>query len=176
MREKVKIVYFKLKVTNFRRFDMNITLQPIAYISNKRVTATDDFWGDTISEITLAEHIPTEAFDGIESFSQLEIIYYFDKADPAKIVYSGHPRGNKAWPLLGIFAQRKKDRPNQIGLCMVQLIEHNGRTLKVKYLDAIEGTPVLDIKPVFKEFKVPGEIRQPQWVGELMVDYWKPEK
>jgi tRNA (Thr-GGU) A37 N-methylase len=74
--------------------------------------------------------------------------------------------------LVGIFGQRKKDRPNQIGLCTVQLLEHNGRTIKVKYLDAIDGTPILDIKPVFKEFQPKGEIRQPIWVADLMKNYW----
>jgi len=153
--------------------NMQITLHPIATVTNKRPTPTDDFWGDTISVITLLPHIPEEAFKGIEAFSHLEIIYYFDKADPAKIVYSGNPRGNPAWPEMGIFAQRKKDRPNQLGLCTVELMGHTGRTIKVKYLDAIDGTPVLDIKPVFKEFEGKGDIKQPQWSVELMKDYWK---
>ncbi len=74
---------------------------------------------------------------------------------------------------MGIFAQRKKDRPNSIGLCTVELLQHNGRTLKVKYLDAIDGTPILDIKPVFKEFQPKGEIKQPTWVSDLMKNYWK---
>ena len=74
---------------------------------------------------------------------------------------------------MGIFGQRKKGRPNTIGLCTVELIEHNSRTIKVKYLDAIDGTPILDIKPVFKEFQPNGEIKQPIWVGDLMKNYWK---
>jgi tRNA-Thr(GGU) m(6)t(6)A37 methyltransferase TsaA len=152
---------------------MEITIKPIATTTNKRDTPTDDFWGNTISEITLLPHIPEDAFKGIEMFSHLEIIYYFDKVDKEKIVFSGHPRGNKAWPEMGIFCQRKKDRPNQIGLCTVELVEHTGRTIKVKYLDAIAGTPVLDIKPVFKEFEVKSEIKQPDWSVELMTDYWK---
>jgi len=152
--------------------NMQITLHPMATVTNKRPTPTDDFWCDTISVITLLPHIPEEAFKGIEAFSHLEIIYYFDKADPAKIVYSGNPRGNPAWPEMGIFAQRKKDRPNQLGLCTVELMGHTGRTIKVKYLDAIDGTPVLDIKPVFKEFEGKGDIKQPQWSVELMKDYW----
>jgi tRNA-Thr(GGU) m(6)t(6)A37 methyltransferase TsaA len=126
-----------------------------------------------ISEIELADHIPTEAFDGITDFSHLEIIYTFDKVDHKDKVYSGHPRGNTAYPLVGIFCQRKKNRPNPIGLCTVELLEHNGRNIKVKNLDAIDGTPVLDIKPVFKEFQPKGEIRQPEWVSDLMKDYWK---
>jgi tRNA-Thr(GGU) m(6)t(6)A37 methyltransferase TsaA len=152
---------------------MDIILKPIALVGNTRNTAVDDFWGNIISEITLLPHIPNEAFNGIEDFSHLEIIYYFDKVDKSKIVYSGRPRGNPEWPETGIFGQRKKDRPNQIGLCTVELVEHSGRTIKVKYLDAINGTPILDIKPVFKEFSQKGNIRQPNWVAELMSDYWK---
>ncbi|MDB5210323.1 MAG: hypothetical protein JWQ30_1150 [Sediminibacterium sp.] len=152
---------------------MEIILQPIATVVNQRSTPTDDFWGDTISEIRLAEHIPDEALDNIESFSHLEIIYYFDKASNDDIVFSGRPRGNPDYPKVGIFVQRKKDRPNHIGLCTVELLEHKGRSIFVKFLDAISGTPILDIKPVIKEFGVKKEIIQPDWVSDLMKDYWK---
>ena len=74
---------------------MQITLHPIATVTNRRTTPTDDFWGDTISEITLLPHIPEDALKGIEDFSHLDIIYYFDKVDQKKIVYSGRPRGNR---------------------------------------------------------------------------------
>jgi tRNA-Thr(GGU) m(6)t(6)A37 methyltransferase TsaA len=151
---------------------MNIQLTPIAHVRNTRKSATDDFWGNIISEIELAENIPTASLAGISDFSHLEIIFHFDKIDFSKIKFSGHPRGNPEFPLMGIFAQRKKDRPNAIGLCTVELLEHNDRILKVKNLDAIDGTPILDIKPVFKEFLPQGEIHQPKWVSELMRDYW----
>lgn len=151
---------------------MEIILHPVAFTKNSRKEAIDDNWGGIISEITLADNIPTEALDGIEAFSHLEILFYFDKADESKIVYSGRPRGNPAYPVVGICSQRKKDRPNRIGLCTVELLEHNGRTITVKGLDAIDGTPVLDIKPVFKEFQPKGTIRQPFWVSDLMKNYW----
>ena len=151
---------------------MQITLQSIATVSNTRIEAIDDEWGNIISEITLAPHIPDEAFTGIESFSHLEIIFYFDKVDDTKVFFSGRPRGNHDYPLMGIFCQRKKDRPNKLGLCTVQLLAHNGRTIIVKGLDAIDGTPVLDIKPVFKEFQPSKEIIQPPWVADLMKNYW----
>ena len=147
---------------------MEITFKPIATVRNSRSAPTDDYWGDAISEIELADHIPTEVFDGISGFSHLQIIYYFDKVEPNDMDFSGHPRGNPNYPLVGIFGQRKKDRPNAIGLCTVELLEHAGRTLKVKNLDAIDGTPVLDIKPVFREFQPKSEIRQPEWVADLM--------
>ncbi len=152
---------------------MDIKLKPIATVKNSRTTPTDDFWEAVIAEIELAEGIPTEAFENISDFSHLEIIYYFDKAKAEDIVFSGRPRGNPNYPIVGIFGQRKKDRPNGIGLCTVELLEHKGRTIKVKYLDAIDGTPVLDIKPVFKEFQAKGEIKQPAWVSDLMKNYWK---
>jgi tRNA (Thr-GGU) A37 N-methylase len=93
--------------------------------------------------------------------------------DEKEIIFSGHPSGNRNYPLVGIFGQRKKDRPNTLGLCTAELLEHKGRAIKVKYLDAIDGTPVLDIKPVFKEYQKKGVIRQPEWVSDLMKNYWK---
>lgn len=152
---------------------MEIKLKPIAFVINSRTTQTDDYWETIISEIELAQDIPTEAFDNISDFSHLEIIYFFDKVENKEIIYSGRPRGNPNYPSVGIFGQRKKDRPNTIGLCTVELIEHKNRKLKVKYLDAINGTPILDIKPVFKEFQAKSEIKQPDWVEDLMRNYWK---
>ncbi|WP_421795802.1 SAM-dependent methyltransferase [Haliscomenobacter sp.] len=152
---------------------MEVVLKPIATVKNSRKEPIDDYWETIIADIELADHIPTEAFASISDFSHLEIIYYFDKVKEDDIVFSGRPRGNPNYPLVGIFGQRKKDRPNQIGLTTVELLEHDGRTLKVKFLDAIDGTPILDIKPVFKEFQPKTEIRQPIWVADLMKKYWK---
>ena len=152
---------------------MDIKLSPIAYVKNSRTTPTDDYWGTVISEIELAPDIPTSAFGNISGFSHFEIIYYFDKADKNDIVFEGRPRGNPNYPVVGIFGQRKKDRPNLLGLCRVELVEHLGRSIKVKYLDAIDGTPVLDVKPVVKEFQPKGKIKQPAWVTDLMQNYWK---
>ncbi len=152
---------------------MEIQLQPIAIVKNSRTEPIDDNWATIIADIELAGHIPTEAFDNISDFSHLEIIYYFNKVKKEDIVFSGRPRGNPNYPLVGIFGQRKKDRPNTIGLATVELLEHNGRVIKVKFLDAIDGTPVLDIKPVFKEFQPKTDIKQPVWVADLMKNYWK---
>ncbi|HWR31929.1 MAG TPA: tRNA (N6-threonylcarbamoyladenosine(37)-N6)-methyltransferase TrmO [Chitinophagaceae bacterium] len=152
---------------------MDIVLRPLAFVKNTRTDQSDDFWGSIISEIELAEEVPADAFNGIEEFSHLEIIFYFDKADKSKAVYKFHPRGNKNWPEVGIFAQRKKDRPNSIGLTIARLVRRESNKIWVKHLDAINGTPILDIKPVLKEFLPVGEIKQPQWSMELMTNYWK---
>jgi tRNA (adenine37-N6)-methyltransferase len=152
---------------------MQIHVSPVAIVKNSRQVPADDYWGAVVSDIELAENIPTAAFDGITQFSHLEIIFYFNKALPEDIVFSGYPRGNTGYPLTGIFAQRKKDRPNNIGLCTVELLLHTGRCITVKYLDAIDGTPVLDIKPVFREFEPKTAIAQPEWSTDLMKNYWK---
>jgi tRNA (adenine37-N6)-methyltransferase len=144
----------------------------IGHVRNTRKTPTDDFWGSVTSEIELAEHIPEDSLKGILEFSHLEILYVFHKAVDEAVAYSGHPRGNPEYPVCGIFAQRKKDRPNHIGLCEVELLGVKGRTLTVKNLDAIDGTPIVDIKPVFREFRTQNTTRQPTWVSKLMKEYW----
>ena len=151
---------------------MNIVLHPVAFVKNLRPEPGDDFWGAVVSEIELAPDIPANAFDGIGDFSHLEIIFHFHKADSSSAVYNYHPRGNTNWPKVGIFAQRKRDRPNMIGLTIAELIKHEGNKIWVRHLDANDGTPVLDIKPVMKEFLPETEIRQPKWSHELMKEYW----
>jgi tRNA (Thr-GGU) A37 N-methylase len=84
-----------------------------------------------------------------------------------------HPRNRLDWPKVGIFAQRGKNRPNRIGVTICRLLSVRGLSLEVADLDAIDGTPVLDIKPYMREFAARGEIRQPAWATELMREYWK---
>lgn len=151
---------------------MEIRIKPVAWVKNVRTTILDDEWGKIVSEIILADEIPDNAFQHILNFSQLEIIYYFDKVTDNKKLFVRRPRGNPDYPEVGIYAQRNKDRPNQIGLSTVELIWHRGRSIGVSMLDAINGTPVLDIKPVYREFRPSAEIRQPDWVADLMRNYF----
>jgi tRNA-Thr(GGU) m(6)t(6)A37 methyltransferase TsaA len=131
----------------------------------------DDNWSTVESVIELADNLPAECLDGIEEFSHLEIIYLFDKSTKT-FIGSEHPRENKKYPKVGIFAQRKKDRPNHIGATIVNLERRDGRKLIVKNLDAMDGSPVLDIKPVFEEYLPQGELKQPSWTRDLMKNYW----
>lgn len=150
-----------------------ITLEPIGYVKNSRKEPTDDFWGGIISEIIIDEKYPENCLQGIEDFSHLEVIFYFDKADKSKtIIGTKRPRENPDWPETGIFVQRSKNRPNLIGITITKIIRKEGRSIFVEGLDAIDGTPVIDIKPVLKEYLPRGEVKQPQWTVELMKDYW----
>jgi len=147
-------------------------IAPVAWVTAERTEPKDDNWAG-LSKIVLDESMPDEAFEGIEEFSHLHVIFYFHKADPAKMTRGKrHPRNNPNWPEVGVFASRGKNRPNQLGLTTVKLIKHEGREIIVEKLDAINGTPVIDIKPVERQFLPDGEIRQPQWVDELMRQYY----
>lgn len=153
---------------------MKIELKPIGYVKNSRKVIDDDFWGKVTSEIILNELFTEDSLKGITDYSHAEIIFYFDKADKEEINYGKrHPRGNTNWPEVGIFAQRRKDRPNHLGHTIVKIIGTDENVLKVQGLDAIDNTPVLDIKPVLKEFLPREDVTQPGWASELMKDYWK---
>ena len=128
---------------------------------------------DVIAEITLVGELPDGSLDGLEAFSHAEIVFVFDQvAEPAIERGARHPRGNKDWPRVGIFAQRAKNRPNRIGTTLVEIVGRDGRTLRVRGLDAVDGTPVVDIKPVMSEFLPRSPVRQPEWSHELMKSYW----
>jgi tRNA-Thr(GGU) m(6)t(6)A37 methyltransferase TsaA len=151
-----------------------ILLNPIGKVLNERTEIEDDNWRNITSKIELNETIDKSSISGIEEFSHLEIIYYFDKVDDSKIITGArHPRNLEHLPEVGIFAQRAKNRPNKLGLTIVKLLKIENKTLYVSGLDAINGTPVLDIKPVFKQF-LPGEdVKQPDWTNEIMKNYWE---
>lgn len=133
----------------------------------------DDDWGEVDSTILLNEDFREEALKGLDEFSHAEIIYHFHKVRAEKVERgSRYPRNHTEYGRYGIFAQRGKNRPNRLGSTYVKILGVNGKTLIVKGLDAIDGTPVLDIKPVMKEFLPAGDLKQPDWVSVLMKNYW----
>ena len=123
-------------------------MAPIGFVRSPRKDLTDDFWGKVDAEIVLAQHLPDEAFAGLADFTHVEVIFLMDRVDPAKVETGArHPRERMDWPLVGIFAQRGKARPNRIGLTRATIQNVEGRVLTVRGLDAVDATPVLDIKP-----------------------------
>ena len=149
------------------------TISPIGVVHSSRKEAIDDRWETVSARIDLSMEFSPAALSGLAEFSHAEVIYYFDRVPDDKIERGArHPRGNPDWPSVGIFAQRAKDRPNRLGLTIVEIVNVTERTLTVRGLDAIDGTPVLDIKPVMQEFLPRTPVRQPAWSRELMRDYW----
>jgi tRNA-Thr(GGU) m(6)t(6)A37 methyltransferase TsaA len=151
----------------------DLAITPVAHVRGGRPVQEDDNWGRERAAIELVEALPPEALAGLDAFSHAEIIFHFHLVPETKIETGArHPRGNPDWPKVGIFAQRGKNRPNRIGVTVCRIVSVSGRRMEVEGLDAVDGTPVLDIKPVMAEFLPRGEIRQPAWSSELMKDYW----
>jgi tRNA (Thr-GGU) A37 N-methylase len=151
-----------------------IEMRPIGLVCGGRAEPIDDAWDGVESSLSLDPTLfAPDAAAGLDAFSHIEVVFHFDRAS-AKDVNTGarHPRGRTDWPKVGILAQRGKDRPNRLGVTVCRLLSVDGLSLRVRGLDAIDGTPVLDIKPVMKGFLPRGEIREPDWAGELMRDYW----
>ncbi len=148
------------------------TLEAIGTVTSTRHEAFDDGWDAETAAITLDARFDARAVAGLDAFSHVEVIYVFDRVDPATVcTTSRHPRGNPDWPDVGIFAQRAKDRPNRLGLSTCELLAVEGTTLHVRGLDAVDGTPVLDVKPHMQEFGPRSAVRQPTWSRELMARY-----
>lgn len=150
-------------------------MTPIGVVHNERMEPIDDDWDRVDSAIELdLTLLGADATDGLRDFSHVEVVYVFDRVPPEAIEHgSRHPRGNLDWPRVGILAQRAKDRPNRVGVtvCELMAVRPGGR-IEVRGLDAIDGTPVLDVKPYLAEFGPRGDVRQPSWSRDLMAGYW----
>jgi tRNA (Thr-GGU) A37 N-methylase len=152
---------------------MDYNVRAIAYIRNERSEVLDDNWDDIISTVELAQDVPSESLRGLSDFSHVELVFFADWAqDVPPAPWHRHPRGNEQWPDVGIFAQRNKDRPNRILLTTVQIDTIGERSFSVRGLDGIDGTPVLDIKPVFSWSVPRGELRVAAWSEALGQNYF----
>jgi len=156
---------------------MDIILHPVGWVHSSEHASRENYWGGIVSEIRLDEtRFAPDAMEGLREFSHVEVLFHLHGVSEDSVV-SGrrHPRNNPKWHQVGIFAQRGKARPNRIAATVCQLLSVEGLTVKVQGLDAFDGSPVLDIKPVFAEFTPDrAAIRQPKWSHELMADYFNP--
>jgi tRNA (adenine37-N6)-methyltransferase len=151
---------------------MEFTIDPMGVVRSSRTEAEDDQWDSEVSRIEMLPPFGDQALLGLTDFSHCIVVYVFDRASWDESKMSRHPRGNKDWPEVGIFAQRAKDRPNRLGVTVCRIASIEGSVVHVAGLDAIDGTPVVDIKPWMAEFGPRGDVVQPAWSNELMKDYW----
>jgi len=153
---------------------VTLEMQPIGHVVGGRTVVEDDDWGAVRARIQLDPAVvDPEATLALDEFSHVEVVYVFDRVDPATVCRGArHPRGREDWPLVGILAQRAKDRPNRIGLTVCQVAGVDAQGIDVVGLDAVDGTPVLDVKPHMTGFAPRGEVREPAWAVELMSGYW----
>lgn len=149
-----------------------ITLEPIGLVHTTVTEAVDDNWGQVVSEIHITDPLAA-GLNGLADFSHLLVIFWMHEAkfNPATDLQR-HPRGREELPLRGIFAQRAKHRPNPIGITAVRLLGVENNIVRVQGLDAINGTPVLDIKPYVPIFDRVADATIPEWMERLMQGYF----
>ncbi len=154
---------------------MDIVLSPIGWVRSSEKGSREDGWGEVVSKIVLdRDTFSPVALDGLSEFSHVEVLFHLHGVDESSVITGRrHPRGNVQWPEVDIFAQRAKRRPNRIAATVCRLLSLQDLTLTVQGLDALDGSPVLDIKPVFAEFLPDrSSIRQPKWSHEMMAKYF----
>jgi tRNA (Thr-GGU) A37 N-methylase len=149
-------------------------VEPIGVVRGGRVEVVDDDWGGVEATIELdGTRFTADVATGLDGFSHVDVVFLFHLVDPTEVhLGARHPRGREDWPRVGILAQRAKIRPNRIGVTTCELVGVDGLALRVRGLDAIDGTPVLDVKPYMVEFAPRGDVHQPRWATELMREYW----
>jgi tRNA (Thr-GGU) A37 N-methylase len=152
---------------------VELAIRPIAIVRNGRRAVIDDDWDDVVSTIEFTNDVPSEALRGLEEFSHVEVVFYAALAeDVPPGPWHRRPRGNERWPDVGIFAQRNKDRPNRLMLSIAAVERVETRFLTVRGLDALDATPVLDVKPVYSWNGPRGELRVAPWSIELGEHYF----
>ena len=142
-------------------------LKPIGVVRNEVREHKRGGWGEVTSEVVVDAEL-VESLDGLEEFSHIIVIFWMHKSPvgdkpPSKV----HPRGRADLPLVGLFATRAPFRPNSLGVSVVKLAEIKQNVLTVVGLDAMDGTPVIDIKPFMPPLDNPAEVRMPDWVSKL---------
>ena len=151
-----------------------ITLHAIGAVRGGRTGPDDDGWDKIRAAVELdATRFGPSAFSGLRSFSHAEIVFLFDRVNEDEITFDArHPRGRRDWPEVGIFAQRGKNRPNRLGVSICRIVSVEGLRLEVEGLDAMDGTPVLDVKPVMSGFLPRETVQEPEWASAIMARYW----
>lgn len=150
-----------------------IEITPIAFVVGGHANVLDDYQGGTEAIIRLHHTYPVETLQGIEEFSHLTVTWHFHLARPEDVeLHARSPRSNPRWPATGTFVHRNHRRPNQLAISYPRLIGVDGRDLLVTDLDAVDGTPVVDLAPYFEEMGPRGPVRQPAWPGEMLTHYW----
>ena len=145
-----------------------IPLQIVAHVRNGRTSTEDADWGLVESRIVLDPAFAA-GLEGLGGFSHALVVFYMhldpDREPPALV---RRPRGRADMPLLGVFAQRGRMRPNPIGVTSAEIVRLEPGVLVVRGLDAVDGTPVLDLKPYAPVFDSRQGARVPEWMDRLM--------
>jgi len=150
-------------------------ITPIGTVRNERTDVQNtDHWGAVRSTILVDERFGEACLQGLDGFSHVEVLFVFNRFAELDDYREPRPyRGRTDLPPVGVFAGRGPRRPNRIGVTTCAVESVRGRELTVVGLDAVTGTPVIDLKPAMVEFS-PADIKQPEWVSRMMSQYFRP--
>ena len=150
----------------------SFVMTPVGWVRSPRRDPGDtDHWAPVVSAIEVAPRFGDECLTGLATFSHVEIVFVFDQVVERDDYRDLRPaRGRADMPEVGIFCSRGPNRPNRIGVSACRIVRVDGRELTVAGLDAVDGTPVLDIKPTMLQM-LPNDVRQPAWVNVLLAGY-----
>lgn len=137
---------------------------PIGIVSNNVKAPRFGDFADEESEIVIDEKF-ADGLKDIETYSHIIVVYWMDRVKG--YVTQHRPQGNPEVPVVGIFSCRCPQRPNPIAISTVKLLRREGNKLRVKGLDVIDGTPVLDIKPYWPQYDFVADGKIPAWVNKL---------
>ncbi|MFE7276899.1 SAM-dependent methyltransferase [Streptomyces sp. NPDC057623] len=152
---------------------MTFEIEPIGLVVGGRKEVADDYWGGVESIIRLNSKFPLDVVTGLDQFSHLVVTWQFSQASPEDVaLHARSPRNDPRWEPSGTFAHRNHRRPNQLATSFPRLLKVDGLDLHVTDLDAVDGTPIYDLAPYFEEMGPRGAIREPEWPGEMLKDYW----
>jgi tRNA-Thr(GGU) m(6)t(6)A37 methyltransferase TsaA len=144
-----------------------IEIRPIGKVRNSIRVLKREGWESVISEIIVNPEYG-EALDGVEDYSHLFIFFWITRVPAGRRgMMKVHPKSREDLPWVGVFATRTQYRPNPIGMTLVELLGRKKNILRVRGLDAIRGTPVLDIKPISPAKEFPKKTRVPEWYRKL---------
>jgi tRNA-Thr(GGU) m(6)t(6)A37 methyltransferase TsaA len=150
----------------------DMCIQQIATVRSPVTEGVDENWGEVVSELHVDPRFAA-GLRALDGFSHALVVFYMHQSsfDPATDLVR-RPRGRDDMPEVGIFGQRAKHRPSPIGITAVEIVGVDGPLLRVRGLDAIDGTPVLDVKPYVPAFDVRAGARVPEWMDRLMTGYF----
>jgi tRNA-Thr(GGU) m(6)t(6)A37 methyltransferase TsaA len=144
-----------------------VSLRPIAVVRNNVSEPRPDGWEEVRSDLIFRDDL-LGALDGIEAYSHLIVVFSCHQVpEEERTALHIHPRGDPRMPEQGVLATRSQRRPNALGVAVVPLLRRRRNILRVLGLDAIDGTPVLDIKPYLPHYDSVPEARVPDWVLPL---------
>ena len=141
-----------------------VSLQPIAVVRNNVREPRPEGWEQVRSDLIFRDDL-LDALDGIEGYSHMIVIFHCHLV-PEEERTTGriHPRGDERLPEQGVLATRSQRRPNSLGVSVVPLLRRRRNILRVRGLDAVDGTLVLDIKPYIPHYDSVADARAPDWV------------